>query len=172
MPDKPIWLERLPQVIARLEERAEAWVDRATLEALLGVGRRRAQQLLARMPGQRVGASVVTSRGDAIRYLQAIAAGEETYYEQRRRKRLWGRLDQARGEWSEQPLVETREAQVREIERNDFAALPEGVDLAPGCITIRFGDPEEALEKLLALAMAVGRNRIAFDQRVSLPRSR
>jgi hypothetical protein len=171
MPDKPLWLERLPQVIKRLEERSEPWVDRATLESLLGVGRRRAQQLLAQIRCQRVGASLLAARTEVIAHLQALAAGQEADYEQRRRKRLWGRLEKVRQEWTEQPpvLVDVPRSQTRSIELHDFAALPEGVELAPGSITVRFRDPDEALQKLMALAMAVGQNRAAFEERVALP---
>jgi hypothetical protein len=174
MPDKPLWLERLPHVIHTLEHRAEVWVDRATLESLLGVGRRRAQQLLAQIPSQRVGASVLANRSDVVAHLKEVAAGREAYYEQRRRKRLWGQLDKARREWTEQPpvLVEVPRSQLRRIELHDFAALPEGVELAPGSITVRFRDPDDALQKLMALAMAIGRNRTAFEERVALPNSK
>ena len=172
MPANPLWLERLPQVIEELEDRAESWVDRATLETLLGVGRRRAQQLLARMPSRRIGASVVADRAEVIAHLRAIAAGEEAVYEQRRRERLWKRLEKVRGQWVEQPpvLVEVPRAEVRSLEVHDFMALPDGVELAPGSITLRFGDPEEALRKLMALAIAVGQNRAAFEERVSMSR--
>ena len=172
VPAKPLWLERLPQVIARLEERSEAWVDRATVESLLGVGRRRAQQLLARLPCRRVGTSVVAARDETIAYLRLIAAGEGTHYEQRRQQKLWEHLESVRREWTQQApvLVEVSRQQVRGIEVHDFAALPEGVELAPGTITVRFDSPEEALRKLMALAMAIGQNRTAFESRVSLNR--
>jgi hypothetical protein len=172
MPDKPLWIEHLPQVIVALEQRAEAWVDRATLKSLLGVGRRRAQQLLAQLPTQRLGSSSLAGRAEVIAHLKKLAAGEEAHYERRRQQQLWGRLDKTRRLWAEQPpvLVEVPQAQVRQIELHDFEGLPEGVELAPGCITVRFRDPDEALRKLMALAMAVGQNRSAFEERVALPR--
>jgi len=170
MPDKPLWLERLPQIIGHLEERAEPWVDRAALESLLGIGRRRAQQLLAQLPGQRIGASVVVGRAEVISHLKAMARGEKAHYEQRRRKRLWGQLEAVRQEWTEKPpvWVAVPQSQVRGIQLHDFAALPSGVELAPGTITIRFREPDEALQKLMALAIAIGQNRAAFEERVTL----
>jgi hypothetical protein len=170
MPDKPLWLERLPDAIRCLEERTDSWVDRSVIESILGVGRRRAQQLLAQVPRQRIGTSLVARRADVISRLQTMSAGENTHFEQRRQKRLWGQLEQARRDWCGQPpvLVELPRSQARRIEIQDFAALPEGVELTPGCITVRFRDPDEALRKLMALAMAVGRNRPAFDARVTL----
>lgn len=164
LPDKPLWFDRLPEVIQRLTERREPWVDRAALEELLGIGRRRAQQLLSEMPHQRVGGSLVAGRGEAIAYLELLAAGESADYERQRRQRLWNRLE------TEQPpvLVEVPPAQMRRIQQQDIDGLPEGVELSPGAITVRFRDPEEALQKLMALALAIGRNRDAFNERVKL----
>ena len=65
-------------------------------------------------------------------------------------------------------LVEVPQAQMRRIQQQDIDGLPEGVELSPGAITVRFRDPEEALQKLMALALAIGRNRDAFNERVKL----
>jgi hypothetical protein len=46
--------------------------------------------------------------------------------------------------------------------------LPEGVSIAPGRITVEFAEPRQALEKLLALAMALSNDYEAFVAR--LPR--
>lgn len=170
MPDKPMWLDRVPQAIEQLEREAESWVDRTALELLLGIGQRRAQQLLAPLAKRRVGSSLVADRADVVAHLKRIAAGEAAWYEGRRRRHLWEQLEQARRDWTEQPpvLVEVSPAQVRRVDLHDFDGLPDGVELAPGSIIVRFGDPDEALQKLMALAMAISRNRQAFDQRVSL----
>ena len=172
MPDKPLWLERIPEAIQELEESPEPWVHRSTLETLLRIGRRRAQQLLAPLADCRIGASLVASRPDVIEHLKRVAAGDQTWYEDRRQKRLWALLEPVRREWATQPpvLVEVPQAQIQRVERDDFDGLPAGVELAPGSITLRFQEPEEALQKLMALAMAISQNRLAFDQRVALPR--
>jgi hypothetical protein len=171
MPDKPLWLDRLPEAVRQLELSTEPWIDRPALELLLGVGRRRAQQLLAPIAVRRVGASAVGKSADLIAHLKRIAAGEEAYYEERRRKQLSEHLAHAREEWVRQPpvWVEVSEAQRRRVEVHDFDGLPEGVELAPGTIIVRFSQPDEALQKLMALAMAISQNRQAFDDRVSIP---
>ena len=169
MPDKPLWLDRLPEAIAQLEQSPEPWVDRPTLESLLGVGRRRAQQLLASMAQRRVGTSLVAQRSEVVAHLKRIAAQEAAYFEERRRQQLWTHLSEARRQWIQRPpvLVEVSNAQIRRVELHDFEGLPGGVELAPGSITLRFSDPDEALRKLMALAMAISQNRQAFDERVS-----
>ncbi len=55
------------------------------------------------------------------------------------------------------------------VYKKDFEGLPEGVELAPGRITVTFETAAEALQKLLTLAMAVGQNRKNFEERVDLP---
>jgi hypothetical protein len=170
MPDRPLWLDRLPEAIRYLQENAEPWVDRPALESLLGVGRRRAQQLLSPIATRRVGTSIVARSEDVAAHLQQIAAGEEAYYEHRRKKQLWEHLSEARREWVRQPplLVEVSAEQVRQVELHDFEGLPEGVELGPGSIHVHFGTPVEALQKLMALALAISRNRDAFDRQVGL----
>lgn len=172
MPDKPLWLDRLPEAIRQLEAAFDPWVDRPTLETLLGVGRRRAQQILSVVTQRRVGTSLVAGRADVVAHLKRIAAGEEAYYDSRRRKQLWTQLAEARREWIRRPpvLVEVPHAQLRRLELQDLEGLPDGIQLAPGCITLRFQEPDEALRKLMALAMAISQNRQAFDERVAIPR--
>jgi hypothetical protein len=173
MPDKPLWLDRLPEAVRQLEQADEPWVDRTALESLLGIGRRRAQQLLAPVARRRVGTSLVADRSQLIAHLKRIAAGEDAYFEGQRRQRFWAHLSEARRQWIEAPrvLVEMSDAQIQRIERDDFEGLPEGVELAAGSIVLRFSEPEEALQKLMALAMAISQNRPAFDERVRLPRA-
>ena len=171
MPDKPLWLDQLPEAICQLETSSEPWIDRPALQSLLRVGRRRAQQILAPLAQRRVGTSAVAARTDVLAHLQKIAVGEEAYYETRRRQRLWAHLAEARRQWQEQPpvFVEVPDGQVRRVELHDFDGLPEGVALAPGTITVQFQTPDEALQKLMALALAISSNREAFEERVSLP---
>jgi hypothetical protein len=171
MPDKPLWLDRLSEAIRELEENPEPWIHRPAIEALLGVGRRRAQQLLSPLAKHRIGTSLAASRSDVIAHLKRVAAGDQAWHEERRQKQLWAQLDETRRDWVRQPpvLVEISQAQIQRVERHDFDGLPEGVELAPGSITVRFREPDEALQKLMALAMAISQNRLAFDERVALP---
>lgn len=170
MPDRPLWLICVPDAVRQLQTESDPWVDRARLESLLRIGRRRAQQLLAPAASRRVGTSLLAHRDDLIPLLTRWAAGEQGYYDERRRKQLWTELGQARRQWLKQApvLVEVSNTDLRRVEAHDFEGLPAGVELAPGTITVRFSTPDEALEKLLALAMAVSQNRPAFEERVTL----
>ena len=47
MPAKPLWLSRINEICEQLERLPRPFVDRATVETLLGVGRRRAHYVQA-----------------------------------------------------------------------------------------------------------------------------
>lgn len=168
MPDKPLWAHRLPEAIHTLEQLPLPWVDREIVQDILKVGRRRAQQILSPLGSQRRGCTTVVERAALIRRLQHLAAGETAYYERKRRERLWERVDEERRRWMEAPpaFVQAEPEMLRSVYKDDFAGLPAGVELSPGRIHITFSNPNEALQKLLALAMAIGQNQAAFEERV------
>ena len=162
MPDKPTWYGRLDAIIQELEALPFPWVDRATLESLLGVGRRRAQQILKPCVTHQVGSNGLADRAALCTHLRAIAVREAAHYEQQRRRRLAGALAQLRQAFLEQPRVLV-EAPVSVISQ-ELANLPEGVELGAGYVAVRFASSQEALEKLLALAMAIGNEIEAFER--------
>ena len=162
MPDKPIWYGRLDQIISELGKLPWPWVDRETLQTLLRVGPRRAQQILRPFVIRQVGANGVADREELIAHLKRLAAGELAHYEQRRRQRLADILGEMRQAVIAQPKVMV-EAPTSMINQ-EFAHLPEGVLVAPGTISISFSSPREALQRLLALAIAIGNDFNEFER--------
>ncbi len=167
MPDKPTWYGRLDQVIAELGNLPWPWVDRQTLQSLLLVGPRRAQQILRPCVTRQVGANGVASREELIEHLKRLAAGDEAHYERRRRQRLAQVLEGLRREALAQPKVMVEAPTT--VLNQEFANLPDGVSVSPGAISITFSSPSEALQRLLALAMAIGNDFNEFE-RQSEPR--
>lgn len=162
MPDKPSWYGRLEEVIVELDHLPWPWVDRETLQSLLRVGPRRAQQIMRPCVARQVGANGVADRNELIAHLKRLASGDEAHYEMRRRQRLAKVLDGFRQAALAQPrvLVEAPVAVVSQQLDN----LPEGVSVRPGSISIRFSSPDQALQRLLALAMAIGNDLSKFEQ--------
>ena len=74
MPDKPLGYDCLEPAIEQLAALPSCWVDRATLEFVLGVGRRRAQQILAPLVRKTLGRNGLADRDELIRHLQRLAA--------------------------------------------------------------------------------------------------
>src|SRR4051812_20732639 len=85
MPDKPIWYARLDDAIRRLEALPFPWVDRAALEFTLGIGRRRAQQILQPLVRRTIGKNGLADRDELIRHLRELAAGQTVSFEIQRR---------------------------------------------------------------------------------------
>jgi len=164
MPAKPAWYGKLEHISGELEALPRPWVDRGTLEFLFGVGPRRAQQIMAKCVTERVGSSSLADRDLLIEHLRALAQGDSGHYERRRRQKLAAAINELHRAWMEQPKVLV-EAPVAIVHQR-FEDLPEGVELAPGRITVRFDDPQQALAKMLALAMAAGTDMERFEQLV------
>lgn len=165
MPAKPAWLSNIDAVVRELEALPGPFVDRATVELFLGVGRRRAQQILAPCITEHVGRSALAERDRVITHLRRLQQREDAGYELQRRRRVSEALEKWRTARLEQPQVMV-EAPV-EVVSQGLAELPEGVDIEAGRITIRFESPQQALEKLLALAMAIGNEWERFESAAS-----
>lgn len=159
MPDKPTWCGHLDEVTRQLRKLRDPWVDRTTIEELLGVGRRRAQQILAPCVSRQVGANGLADR-DTLITCRRLAAGETVHYERERRRRLAARMEALNRERLEGVMVEAPTS----IVNQELAGLPEGVSITPGRLTVTFASATEALEKLLALAMAIGNDRLLFER--------
>ena len=140
------------------------FVDRATLEFLLGVGRRRAQQILAPCITDRVGTNGLADRDSLIARLRRVAQGDDGYYERQRRRNVAEILAQLQKDRLERPqlLVEAP----LQVLTQEFVNLPAGVDLEPGRISLTFDQPQQALEKLLALALAISNDFERFERQV------
>jgi hypothetical protein len=167
MPDKPIWYDRLERAVEQLEAFPSPWIDRQALESVLGVGRRRAQQILQPLVRQTIGRNGLAPKEDVITYLRQLAQGDSASFERRRRERLSALLLSWQAQAQEQPrvLVEAPDA----IIHQEFDSLPRGVRLTPGRIVIEeFTTPDEAKQKLLALILAMGNEPEEFDRRIAV----
>lgn len=164
MPPKPSWYSKINDVIRELEALPRPFVDRATVEFLLGIGRRRAQQILAPCIVDRVGTNGLADRAAFIAHLRRLAEGDDGHYERRRRGKVAAILVQLQKERLERPQLLV-EAPV-EVLTQELENLPDGVHLEPGRITVTFEQAQQALEKLLALAMAISNDFDRFERQV------
>lgn len=169
VPAKPVWYSKIHDILGDLEAFPRPFVDRATVEFLLGVGRRRAQQIMAPCITDRVGANGLADRDALIAHLRRLAEGDDGAYEIQRRRKVAAILGQLRKERLERPQLLV-EAPVQVLTQ-EFENLPEGVRLDPGRITVTFNEAQQALEKLLALAMAISNDFDRFESQVRSPRA-
>jgi hypothetical protein len=160
MPDKPTWCGHLEEIVRDLRSLPYPWVDRSTLERVLGIRRRRAQQILQPCVRQQAGSNGVADREELIAHLERLASGESVYYERRRRQQVATVLSKLDRACREQPRALV-EAPVT-IVNQEFRDLPARV-------TVCCSTAVEALEKLLALAMAAGNDLDGFERLVRIP---
>ena len=116
---------------------------------------------------RKVGANVVADRAELIAHLKRLAAGDEVHYEQRRRQKMAHVLEELRQAALIQPKVLVEAPTT--VLNQELANLPAGVSVSPGAIKITFSSPDEALQRLLALAMAIGNDFQEFERAVKTP---
>src|ERR1017187_8237203 len=78
MPAKPAWYSKINDIVRELDVLPRPFVDRATVEFLLGVGRRRAQQIMAPSITDRVGTNGLADRNLLIARRYKCARGATT----------------------------------------------------------------------------------------------
>jgi len=167
MPSVPIWYSRIDSAIQQIESLPLPWIDCASVAFALGVGRRRAQQIMRPLVAQTIGSSGIALKEKVISHLRSLENGTPATFEVNRRARLHSILNELQQERKARPRVLV-EAPTR-IVNQEFEGLPAGLHLSPGRIVIDgFVTPDEAKQKLLALIMAMGNDPAGFDDRISL----
>src|ERR1035437_8269903 len=160
MPAKPEWLLRLPEIRAELEHLAVPVVDRAGIERIFGLKRRRAIELMHEFGGYQAGRTFLVDRARLLEALHSLESREDYAVEKRRRERLRDVVEASR-----EHLILTRDqipVQVAAM-RPSLDRLPPGVFRMPGMLSIEFRHPIELLEKLYGLAQAIAHDFERFE---------
>lgn len=167
MPDVPHWFGRLEEAIRQLEDLPFPWVGRVELEAALGIGRRRAQQILQPLVSRQIGRSGLAQRDRVIEHLRRLAIGNAADTETHRRRRLAQILADLNRQATRPKVLVEAPAMVQHQRLDD---LPDGIELAPGRIVISgFDTAERAKQLLLALVLAIGNDPDRFDSAITNP---
>ena len=161
MPAKPEWLLRLPEIRAELEHLAVPIVDRAGIERIFGLKRRRAIELMHEFGGYQAGRTFLVDRARLLEALHSLESREDYVVEKRRRERLRDVVEASR-----EHLILTR-VQIpvhAAAVRPSLDRLAPGVFLIPGMLSIEFRHPIELLEKLYSLAQAISHDFERFEE--------
>jgi len=157
MPAKPAWLLHIPEIVAQLDAFDVPVVDRAIVERLFGLRRRRAIELLHRFGGYQAGRTFLIERRLFIDHLRRLSEGEEFDEEVRRKRRLGDAVDELRrSQAAAQVVIPVRAEFARRV-----SELPAGVELRPGRLSVDFSGAEDLLSKLYELSQAAARD---FDR--------
>jgi len=161
MPAKPEWLLRVPEIRAELEHLEVSVVDRAVIERIFGLKRRRAIELLHQFGGYQTGRTFLLDRTRLLEALQTLESAEPYAAEKRRRERLRDVV-----EASHEHLISTRvRIPVRAAAgRPSLERLAPGIRLTRDLLCIEFRNPVELLEKLYGLAQALAQDFDKLEQ--------
>ena len=144
-------------------------VDRAIIERLFGLRRRRAIELLHRLGGYQTGKTFLVDRQVLIESLRRLAAGEEFDRESRRKERLDGALDQLR---RHQSVARVSIPVAADVFSRKLKDLSPGLALEPGHLHVAFSGAEELLGKLYELAQVASNDFDRFRATVESVESR
>lgn len=156
MPAAPLYAHRLAEGIETLAAMTADWIDRRTLQEILGVSKWTAWRIF-RQCGARdgPGGSLVCRRQDLIRQLQALAQDGRFTAEIARRRRLEQYLDSMTQYASRSRKEVARNQAACDLLASRFSNLPPGVDLQPGELRIRFSGTGDFLQKFGAVVYAL-----------------
>jgi hypothetical protein len=162
MPGQPSWIDRLPEILESLEAPGfPPFLDRPAVEVLFGVRRRQAIELLRRFGGYQVGKTFLAPREMVAGFLRHPQRWSAAAEERGRFERVRNALGDARQELDQRRIaIPTR----KETLRIEFSGLPAGILLEAGKLTVDFATPAELLEKLFALAQALGNDYDTFER--------
>jgi hypothetical protein len=158
MPARASWLLQIPEIVAQLEVFDIPVVDRAMVEHLFGLRRRRAIELMHRFGGYQAGRTSLIDRRLLIGHLQRLAEGEAFQVESQRRERLDDTLNQFR---RSQAATRVKIPVTADVMNRKVAGLSPAVELQPGHLHIVFSGAEDLLSKLYELSQAAAND---FDR--------
>jgi len=158
MAAKASCLLQIPETVSQLETFDVPVVDRAIIEHLFSLRRRRAIELLHHFGGYQAGRTFLIDRRLLIAQLKRVAEGEDFQAENRRKERLVDSVGQLRRN--------LRAARVtipvqQEAQLSEGASLSEGVVLEPGHLHVSFQGTENLLAKLYQVSQAAAKD---FDR--------
>ncbi len=158
MPAKAPWLLMIPAIIEQLEACDFPVLDRASIERLFRLRRRRAIELMHGFGGYQAGRTFLIDRRQLIERLRGLAEGQDFLAEARRKERLAEKIDQMRRQHAG---ASVRIAVAPDAWSRKMEGLAPGVELQPGHLHVQFAGAEDLLAKLFELSQAAAND---FDR--------
>jgi len=156
MPSTPLWIHRLAQGLPVLEALRQDWIDRRTLEEVLGVGKWTAWRILRQCGAEEgPGGALVCRREQLLARLREMEQDPHLAPEIQRRERLEEYLAGMLRYASRKHKEIARNAAAEELLGSRFSRLPDGVNLQPGELRIEFSGMDDFLRKFGAVVFAL-----------------
>ena len=145
--DKPTYIHRLTSILAEAKSpKPIPFFRRCDIEALFGVKRRQAINLMHKIGAVRVSNEIAIPQRDLISWLEEISLDPAGAREIRRQERVIDRIVDLKAETAARAIKIVLPDSAR------LADFPEGVSLQPGLLTVSFESEQQLLERLFLLA--------------------
>jgi hypothetical protein len=156
MPARPVYFHRLSAAVEELKRSATPWVDRRTVEELLGISKAGAWRLMRRCGAEDgPGRALVCRREELIGALEAIAESGEWREEARRRDRIEAYLTEMAQFAHSRKTAVASQRKASELLDSRFRRLPGGVELTPERLTVEFSGAQDFLQKIGSVIFAL-----------------
>jgi hypothetical protein len=150
MPDNPSYIHKLADILAEARSpKPIPFFRRQDIEALFGLKKRQAINLMHRIGAIRVSRELAVDKRDLVAWLKQIMEDPFVAMEQRRHERVIERIVELKAETA------ARAVKIVLPDPKPDAELPDGVSLEPGLLTVAFENEQQLLERLFLLARAL-----------------
>lgn len=147
MPDHPSYIHKLAGILAEARSpKPIPFFRRRDIEALFGLKKRQAVNLMHRIGAIRVSRELAVEQRDLIRWLEQMLSDPSVAIEQRRHERVISRIVELKAETA------ARAVRIVLPDPAPSVDFPEGVSLQPGLLTISFENEQQLLQRLFLLA--------------------
>ena len=153
MPDNPSYIHKLKEILEEAcAPKPIPFFRRRDVEALFGLKKRQAVNLMHRIGAVRVSRELAVEQRDLVRWLEQMIEDPSVVLEQRRHDRVIDRIVELKAENA------ARAVKIVLPDRGLSVELPDGVSLQPGQLTVAFENEQQLLERLFLLARALATN--------------
>ena len=166
MPDNPSYIHKLAGILAEARSpKPIPFFRRRDIEALFGLKKRQAVNLMHRIGAIRVSRELAVDKRDLVRWLEQMLSDPSVVAEWRRHNRVVDRIIELKAETA------ARAVKIALPDPKPSMELPDGVSLQPGLLTISFENDQQLLERLFLLARVLATQPQVLSS-LSLPDSR
>jgi hypothetical protein len=150
MPENPSYIHKLARILAEARSpKPIPFFRRRDIEALFGLKKRQAVNLMHRIGAIRVSRELAVEQRDLIRWLEQMLSDPSVAAEWRRHERVIDRIIDLKAETA------ARAVKIVLPDRAPSVGFPEGVSLQPGLLAVSFDYEQQLLERLFLLARAL-----------------
>ena len=158
MPRPVDWFQRLPHIIARLDQPDQPpLLNRQNIQDLFAVERRNAQYLLGRFGATRLGNALVIERTVLATALQTLQSQDDFERQVHRQRQVRAVLAKRR------LTLQLARISLPDPISETLNTLPASIRLAPGHLAIEFSGAVDLLTQLLELSRAIGEDFDRFE---------